>query len=205
VLTCYLIRHATCAPVGKAIAGWTPGVHLDEQGRVQAARLAERFAGLPLAGVFSSPLERARETAAPLAATLGLPVVTLDGVGEVRFGEWTGATLDALSGRADWHRWNRFRSVATPPGGELMLEVQARAVRSLEELRRMHRDGAVAIVSHADVIRAVIAHALGTPLDHLLRMEIGPASVSALRMTDESVQVLGVNSDGPATIWCRPA
>jgi probable phosphomutase (TIGR03848 family) len=201
MLTCYLIRHATCSPVGKSIAGWTPGVHLDEQGRMQATRLAERFAGVKVHAIYSSPLERARETAAPMAEVLGLPVTTLEGVGEVRFGEWTGHTLDALSSRPDWHRWNRFRSVATPPGGELMLEVQARAVRALEELRASHRNGAVAVVSHADVIRAVIAHALGTPLDHLLRMEVSPASVSALRIWEDTVQVLGVNAEGPAGQW----
>lgn len=191
--TFLLVRHALCDPVGQSIAGRSPGVHLNEAGRVQAARLAERLSEFPIEAVFSAPLERARETAAPLADRLGVSVRAIDALNEIDFGEWTGCALGELSGQPTWTRFNTLRSVTRVPGGESMLEVQARAVSAVEEIRRMVPEGQCAIVSHGDVIRSLVAHCAGIPLDLMLRLEISPASVSVLRITDHEISVRAVN------------
>src|SRR6059036_1326091 len=110
--------------VEKTITGWLPGVHLNPSGVRQAGRLSERLAGAGIVAIYSSPLERAVETAQPLAGKLGLSVVQRRALGEIHFGDWTGRTLDQLDGDAEWRRFNSFRSSTQPPGGELMPEVQ---------------------------------------------------------------------------------
>lgn len=195
--TFLLIRHATCPPVGRALAGRAPGVHLDEAGRGQAARLAERLAAVPVAALYSSPLERARETAAPLAARLGLPVCDAPGAMEIDFGEWTGRTLDELACDPRWGPFNAFRGGTRIPGGELLIEAQARIVAELERLRARHPEAVVAVVSHADVIRAALCHYAGIPLDLMLRIEIACASVSVVEVTPHGARILRLN-DGEA-------
>ena len=198
--TFLLIRHAMCDPVGRSIAGRAPGVHLNELGRAQAERLAQRLAGVPLDAVYTSPLERARETAEPLARRLGLAVRVVEALGELDFGDWTGRALAELDALGDWRRFNALRSITGAPGGELMLEVQARVVRALEAMRREHPDGRCAVVSHGDVVRGAIAHYAGVPLDFLQRLEVGPASVSVLRVTETEVAVRAINlADEP--VW----
>ena len=191
--TFLLVRHALCDPVGQSIAGRSPGVHLNDAGRVQAARLSDRLSAFPIQAVFSAPLERARETAAPLADRLRLPVRTIEALGEIDFGEWTGRSLGELAGQPTWTRFNTLRSLTRVPGGEAMLEVQARAVSAVEEIRRTIPEGQCAVVSHGDVIRGLLAHCAGIPLDLMLRLEISPASVSVLRITEHEISVRAVN------------
>ena len=193
--TLLLVRHALCDPVGKAIAGRSPGVLLNETGRAQAERLTQRLAAVPVEALYSSPLERARETARPIAERLGLEVRVAPGLMELDYGEWTGLTLDEIRASTAWKQFNSFRSCARIPGGELMLEVQARVVAELERVRERH-DGWVVAVSHGDVIRAAIAHYAGIPLDLMQRLEIGPASVSALSFDAGGVRLLRLNDTG---------
>ena len=180
--TFYLIRHGLTDAVHERISGRTPGVHLNAAGQAQAEELAKRLSGLGIAAVFSGPLERVREMAAPLCQQLGLQLETTAAFDEVDFGEWTNRTFEELRGEPHWHRFNSFRSSVAPPGGELMLEVQARAVAKLEELRSRH--DVVAIVSHGDVIRGIVAHFLGLPLDFIHRLQIDPASITILQLED---------------------
>jgi probable phosphomutase (TIGR03848 family) len=196
--TFLLIRHAATDAVGRRIAGWTPGVHLNADGRVQAARLADRLVHWPIAAIYSSPLERARETAAPLAEALGLTVQASDALGELHYGEWTDVDLTELAARPSWQRWNSFRSGTRVPGGELMLELQARMVGALASLCALHPDETVALISHAEAIRGALAHYLGIPLDMSLRLEVAPASVSVLALHDWGPRLLRVNDTGDA-------
>lgn len=191
--TFLLIRHAAGDHVGKTIVGRSPGVHLNELGRRQADRLAEQLSAEPVQAIYSSPLERARETAEPIARRLGLEVRTADEITELDFGDWTGRSLDELAADPTWQRFNTFRSGTRIPGGELMQEVQTRIVSYIERLRTESPEGSIALVSHGDVIRGAVAYYLGMPLDLLLRLEISPASVTAIAIAGEGPQVLYVN------------
>jgi broad specificity phosphatase PhoE len=188
-----LIRHATCDPVGHILAGRTPGIGLNEDGRAQAAALAAALRTEPLSAVCSSPLQRAMETAAAIAAPHGLPVLEVAGLQEIDFGEWTGSSFADLAGDATWHDFNVLRGTTRVPGGELVLEVQARAVAALLLLVQQHAGASIAIVTHGDVIRAVLGHLLGMPVDNLLRLEIAPAAVSTVVFDGRSPRVIGVN------------
>ena len=192
--TVLLVRHATCDPVGKSLAGRRAGVSLNAEGRAQAERLARWLAPVPVAAVFTSPLERAHETAAYLAAARGVAVVPNEGLTELDFGEWTGRRLDALAGDPRWPPFNAFRSGTRPPGGEMMLEAQARAVAAVLAIAARYPDATVAVVSHADVIKSIVCHFAGIPLDHFLRLEIAPASVTALAVHEWGAQLLALNA-----------
>jgi broad specificity phosphatase PhoE len=196
--TFLLIRHAMCDPVGRSIAGRTHGIHLNDAGRAQAERLAARLAGVALDAVYSSPRERAIETAEPITRSRACRAVVVDALDEIDFGRWTGNTLRELDDDDEWARFNSLRSVARIPGGEQMLDVQARSLSALEVMRRAHPDGRCAVVSHGDVIRGTVAHFAGIPVDLMMRLEIAPASVSVLRITEREVGIHGVNlSDEP--------
>jgi broad specificity phosphatase PhoE len=173
-----LIRHAAFDGVGRVLAGRSHRVQLHTEGRQQAERLARALADEPVAAVYSSPQPRALATAEALAAPHGLQATVLDAFDEVDFGDWTGREIASLDGDATWHAFNTARSTTRIPGGELMLEVQARALAGLTEVHRRHGDALVAIISHADVIRAVLAHAHGMPIDEMLRLSVEPASIS---------------------------
>ena len=175
------------------LVGRAPGVSLGAEGRRQAEALAERLAGVPLEAVYSSPLERARETAAPIAARLGLAVRAVEELTELDFGDWTGRTIGELAGSERWRLFNTFRSGTAAPNGEHMLEVQARMVRALERLRGAHPDGRVAVVGHGDPLKATLAHYLGVPLDLFQRIEIDPGSLSVVELADHGPRVLLVN------------
>jgi probable phosphoglycerate mutase len=194
--TFLLIRHAHCDPVGHAIAGRALGVHLNGRGKAEAATLGARLAGLPIGAVYSSPLERAVQTATAVAERLGLRVETAPGLNEVDFGEWTGRTLAELDQTAEWKSFNSFRSGTRIPGGESMTEVLARALAELGRLDRAHAGSRelVAVVSHGDVLRAVIAHYLGIPTDLFQRIELSPASVSVLTLEPHGPRLLLLNS-----------
>lgn len=174
-----LIRHAQNDWVGKKLAGWTPDIHLNDEGRAQAQALAQRLSGVPLAAVYSSPLERTLETAQPLADAHGLGVQVRDGLGEARYGRWTGRSLEELKDEELWPVVQVYPGGARFPEGESMREVQARIVAELDAIRDAHGGETVAVVSHSDPIKMAVAHYLGLPLDLFQRLVISPASVTA--------------------------
>ncbi len=175
-----LFRHASTEQTGKRLSGWTPGVHLSEQGVHEAEALAERLAPLELDAVYSSPLERCLETATAVAEPRGLKVETVEDVGEVRYGEWTGRELSELAKQDLWRVVQRHPSGARFPEGESILEMQTRAVLACERLRADHAGQTVGVCSHADVIKAITAHYLGMHLDLFQRLVVSPASVTAI-------------------------
>jgi probable phosphoglycerate mutase len=198
VTTLLLIRHASHALVGKALAGRKDGVRLDGRGRRQADALAERLATTPIAAVYTSPRERAVETATPLAQRLAL-ALRIDGAfDEIDFGEWTGKSFDELAREPAWPLWVDRRSVAQPPHGERFADVQRRALEGIERLRERHANETIAIYSHGDVIKSVLAHFLGVSLDHLERFDVAPASVSIVAAGAGWAQVRRINDTAAA-------
>lgn len=192
-MTLFLIRHALTAATGTALSGRSPGLPLTQQGRHQAERLADNLAREGIQRIFSSPLERALQTAAPLACKLGLRVEISEALTDIDFGDWTGALIAKLEPLEKWRQWNLFRSSVRIPNGELMSEVQARMIIEVERLSREFPEEKVALVSHADPIRTVLAHFLGMPLDLLHRLEISPASVTIVDISHWGAQVLQAN------------
>ncbi|MFA9432802.1 MSMEG_4193 family putative phosphomutase [Egicoccus sp. AB-alg2] len=197
--TILLVRHATTAATGKRLGGWTPGVHLDDAGREQAERTAGLLAGLPIAAVYASPLERTQETARIVARPHGLRVRTRRDIGEVDYGEWTDKPLGQLRRRSLWPVIQHTPSRVTFPSGESMRGMQWRAVEALEKIAGDHAGETVVAVSHADVIKAALAHFLGMPLDTFQRLLVSPASVSVLHLgADGPPMLLGCNLTGEA-------
>lgn len=191
--TFLLIRHGLTDAVGKTITGRLPGVRLNEIGRKQADELYARLGRWKIDAIYSSPLERALETAAPTARRLKLDVTRSELLSEVDFGEWSGKSLDELGQLQAWKLYNTFRSSTRAPGGEMMLEVQARMVEQLNRCAREHPDKTLALFSHADAIRAALVHFLGMPIDLLHRIEVRPASINVVRLAEWGPQVLLVN------------
>jgi probable phosphomutase (TIGR03848 family) len=175
-----LLRHAVTDHTGARLSGWTPGLHLSEEGRQQAKALAERLGPLPVDALYASPLERCQETAAAIADARGLTVETLEDVGEVRYGDWTGRTLKELAREPLWKVVQATPSAARFPGGESLYQMQARAVQTIERLRAAHPEQTVAVCSHGDVIKALVCHYLGMHLDLFQRVVVGPASLTAV-------------------------
>jgi probable phosphoglycerate mutase len=165
--------------------------------------LADRLATLPIGAIYSSPLERAQETAAPIGARLCLRVESAPGLNEVDFGEWTGRTLKALETVPGWRAFNEHRSSSRIPGGETMAEVLARAWEEMERIRRIQAGSGtmVAVVSHGDVLRALVAHSVGMPMDLIQRLELSPASVSMLALEDHGPRLLLLNSTAGLPQW----
>jgi len=191
-----LIRHAANDWVGERLAGWTPGVHLNDEGRAQVAALVKRLAEVPLATVYSSPLERTVETAQPLAEAHDLAVQVREDLGEARFGQWTGRTLKELQSEELWPVVQVYPSGARFPGGESLREVQARLVSELDTIRDSHAGQTVAVVSHSDPIKMAVAHYLGLSLDLFQRLTISPASVTAFSFTRFGPRLLCLNETG---------
>lgn len=191
--TIFLVRHAAHDLVGHVLCGRMPGVHLGEAGRRQAALLARRLGREGLAAVYTSPLPRACETAAAIAAPLGMDARTCDGLNEIEFGDWTGRSFASLEGDPHWRRWNAERDAERPPGGETMREAQQRASRCIRRMAEEHPDAAVAAVSHADVIKAVLAEVLGLPLGAHAKFEISPAGLSAIQLWHGGARILCMN------------
>lgn len=194
--TFYLIRHGTCDPVGKRISGRKPGVYLNEDGRREARELAERMANVALDAIYSSPMERTRETAEPLARLSGLEIRVSDAFHEIDFGAWTGKSYRELAEIEEWRQYNHFRSGIAIPGGERAIEVQARVIAELERLRRMHEGERVAVFTHADVIRLTVLYYLGAPAEFNVRLEISPASVSVLKLGSWGPEIQRLNDAG---------
>lgn len=191
--TLFLARHAAHALVGRVLCGRMPGVHLGEAGRREAAALARRLARERPAALFSSPQPRALETAEAIARETGLVPETCAALDEIAFGAWTGRGFDELAGDPRWRRWNEARAAERPPGGETMGEAQARMLAWMEGLRARHPEGAVAAVSHADVIKAALAGVLGLSLDAHARFEIGTAGISAVALWPGGAKLLSMN------------
>jgi probable phosphoglycerate mutase len=191
-----LIRHGMNDWVHGRLAGWTPGVHLNEQGQAQAHSLAERLAALPIDAVYSSPLERAIETAQPLAAARGLPLRIVEGVGEVRYGEWTGGELKELAKHELWPGVQFYPSGTRFPNGETLGEVQARAIAALDALRAQHPKQIIAVISHADLIKLVVAYYVGMHIDLFQRLVINPAALTAFGFGPMGPRLLAFNDTG---------
>jgi probable phosphoglycerate mutase len=198
--TVLLVRHGTTPSTGKVLPGRAPGLHLSDEGQRQAAAVAERLATLPrIDALYSSPLERARETAAPLARALGRRVTIERGLLECDFGDWTGAELKALMKLPEWTTVQRYPSGFRFPGGESFAEMQTRIVGAVQRLCERHPGGVVAAFSHADPIKAAVAHAMGTHLDLFQRIVISTCSVTAITYGASGPVVLTVNDTGNLT------
>jgi probable phosphoglycerate mutase len=196
-----LVRHGQTPTTGKVLPGRAAGLHLAEKGLQQAETVAARIAALQsderkVAAVYASPLERTRETAAPIAKALGLRVQRLKGLLEADFGEWTGAQLKDLYKKPEWRTVQRNPSGFRFPGGESFTEMQTRISTAIDGLRAAHPGETVVAVSHADPIKAAVAHAMGTHLDLFQRIVVSPCSVSAILYGADAPIVLAVNSTG---------
>jgi probable phosphomutase (TIGR03848 family) len=195
--TILLVRHGQTNSTGKVLPGRAAGLHLADAGREQAERAAARIGELEgIAAVYTSPLERARETAAPIGTSTGQRPRIDRGLNECDFGEWTGASLRRLMRKREWRTIQRAPSTFRFPGGESFPEMQHRIVTTLERLRDQHRGRTIVCVSHADPIKAAVAHALGTHLDLFQRIVISTAAISVILWTDGGPVVLTVNSTG---------
>lgn len=195
--TLHLVRHAQHAIVGSTLTGRMDGVRLSPEGREQAARLAGRFGREPIAAVLASPRERSQDTAEPIARALGLQVETSVALDEIDVGDWQGRAFSDLADIPLWNRWNAVRSLVRPPGGESMVEVQARLIGHIIALRSRFPDGALVLVSHAEPIRALLLYMLGLHVDAWSRIEVAPASVSTVAVDDWGARVLGLNEATP--------
>lgn len=195
--TFLLIRHGAHDLLGRTLTGRTRDVHLNTVGKRQAQWLAERMRGFRVDAVLSSPLTRCMETASPIAAALGLSVEPLEAANEVDFGSWSGFDFSELQNVPRWKRYNHVRSMVPPPEGETVLSVQMRVLSGLEKLCQSYPDGCVAVVSHADVIKAILAYCLGMPIDLFHRLEITPGSFSMLRLGGDEPRILCLNVTMP--------
>ena len=201
-----LVRHGKTPTTGKHLPGRARGLHLSDDGRREAEAAAERIAALPkVDAVYASPLERARETAAPIAARRELKVQAHKGLLECDYGEWTGAELKALRKLPEWKVVQRHPSAFVFPGGESMAGMQTRFVGTLRSLAEAHPGGVVVAVSHADPIRAAVADALGSHLDMFQRVVVGTASVTAIAYGPLGPTVLAVNAYGSLSQLGAPA
>jgi len=201
-----LVRHGQTPTTGKLLPGRAAGLHLAEVGREQATRAAERIAALPkVDAIYASPLERARETALPIAAAHGLKVQIDKGLLECDFGDWTGAELKKLMKLPEWNTVQRAPSTFTFPNGESFIAMQTRMVSAIDRLRAKHAGGVIVLVSHADPIKAAVAHAMGTHIDLFQRIVIGTCSVSAIAYGMGAPIVLTVNSTGGSLAELRPS
>jgi len=196
-----LVRHGQTPTTGKVLPGRAPGLHLADKGLQQAETVAQRIALLQsdkrkVAAIYASPLERTQETAAPIAKALGLRVRRHQGLLEADFGSWTGAELKKLYKLPEWRTVQRNPSGFRFPGGESFTEMQTRICGAIDKLRVAHPGETVVAVSHADPIKAAVAHAMGTHLDLFQRIVVSPCSVSAVLYGVDGPVVLAVNSTG---------
>lgn len=207
--TVLLVRHGNTADTGIRLTGWSPGVALNELGHAQATHLAERLADVELTAIVSSPLQRCRETAEAIGAAQSSaaqssavrPTVELDpGVGECDYGDWTGRELRELVTEPEWRLVQDHPSAARFPGGESLAETSHRAVRAVRgHINRLHQTWAhptVLVCSHGDVIKAIVADAMGLHLDLFQRIQVDPCSLSAIRYTTTRPFLLRVNDTG---------
>ncbi|HEX4532311.1 MAG TPA: MSMEG_4193 family putative phosphomutase [Acidimicrobiia bacterium] len=191
-----LARHAVTPQTGPMLSGRAPGIDLSDQGRDQAKALGERLAGLPVAVVYASPIERTTQTAEAVAQHHGLTVQPLPGVIEADYGDWTGGQLSELAKTDLWKTVQRAPSRARFPGGESLAEMQTRMVSALEQVVARHPGELVVVVSHADPIKAAIAHYTGVHLDLFQRIVVSPASVTVFELSAHGAAMLKCNDTG---------
>jgi len=191
-----LVRHGRTPTTGAVLPGRAPGLHLSDEGRAQAEVAAARISGLrrPPVAVYASPLERAMETAKPIASRLGLRVRSDRGLLECDFGSWTGGQLKTLVRRREWRTIINLPSAFRFPGGESFAEMQARITETIDRLSEKHRGESFVAVSHADTIKAAIAATAGVPLDLFQRLVVSPCSLTVLSRSDAGYRVLCMNS-----------
>ncbi|MEV5707114.1 histidine phosphatase family protein [Actinoallomurus sp. NPDC052274] len=196
--TLLLVRHGLTEMTGPVLAGWTPGVHLDERGRKQVAELAARLAPVPLDAIVSSPLDRCQETAeAILTGRDDLGVQTDDRLGEVKYGEWTGRPLEELAKEDLWKVVQAHPSAARFPGGESLAEAQHRAVSAIREWNdRLGPEATYVVCSHGDIIKAIVADAVGLHLDQFQRIQADPAALTVIRYTELRPFLVRLNDVG---------
>lgn len=201
-----LVRHGQTPTTGQVLPGRAAGLHLADTGHDQARRVAARIAELPkVDAIYASPLERARETAAPIGKALSQRVRIAKGLLECDFGDWTGEKLAMLMKKPEWATVQRSPSTFRFPNGESFTEMQNRIVGALDAIRAAHPGGTVVCVSHADPIKAAVAHAMGTHLDLFQRIVISTCSVSAIAYSGWGPTVLTVNSTGGSLAELRPS
>ena len=188
-----LIRHAHTDALGRFLAGRAAGVPLSTIGRAQAERLGRVLAALPLAGIYTSPLERAVETARGIAHHQPVRIHEDADLHEIDFGDWTGRTFAELDELVEWQAFNERRSAAAVPHGEAPARVQERIVGAITRLTGANRGGTIALVTHADVIRTAVLYIAGSSLDFWQRFEISPASITAVSVSGSAFRLLYVN------------
>jgi probable phosphomutase (TIGR03848 family) len=192
-----LIRHGENEYVKKGrLAGRLADVHLNEKGREQAQVLAERLSSAPIKAIYSSPLERAMETAEPIAKALSLEIIPRDGLLETDYGEWQGKTLKQLRRRKLWRSVQRTPSLMRFPGGETFAECQQRVCGEIERIYRGHKPkDLVACVFHSDPIKLAVAFYIGLPIDNFQRLMIAPASITGIHIGETGSSLLNLNVD----------
>jgi len=201
-----MVRHGRTPTTGKVLPGRAAGLHLADSGKAEAEAVAKRIAEIKgVSAVYASPFERARETAAPIGKILGQKVQIHKGLLECDFGDWTGAQLTSLMKKPEWTTVQKAPSTFRFPHGESFTEMQQRMVSALDDIRAKHPGGIVVCVSHADPIKASVAHAMGTPLDLFQRIVISTCSVTAVLVGDGAPIVLTVNSTGTSLKDLRPS
>jgi len=193
--TFIFVRHGLTDAVGHLMTGHAAGVHLNATGRDQAASLPARLGNVPIAALYASPLERARETAQPIADARGLRIQIEPRFIEVEFGEWTNRRFADLASDPHWRLYNAFRGVTRPPSGEALVDVQMRTASAVFDLHARHPDETIVVVSHADTLRAVLLYLLGMPVDFVQRLELSPARISVVQFGESAPRVLQVNGD----------
>lgn len=199
--TIIFVRHAVTSHTGHRLSGRLPGIHLSEEGRSQAEAVAAGLENVPFDAVYSSPIDRTMETARAIAARQGLRVRPRQGLSEVDFGKWTNKTFKVLVRNKLWPVIQRWPSGVRFPEGESFLEVHQRAVGEVEKLRAKHPKQTICCVSHADVLKLIVAHYLGMHMDLFQRLDIGPASVTVIAVGSMGPRVVTVNA--PATSLAR--
>ncbi len=199
-----LIRHGLAEYKPGRLYGWTPGVHLSAEGRDQAKRLAERLEPVKLSALYSSPLERCCETAEAILDGRRLTMEIVEELGEVRYGSWQGKTFQSLVKKPLWRTVQLVPSQARFPGGESLLELQTRGVAAVEAIRGRHKSGVIAIVSHADMIKALVAHYLGLHLDLFQRIHIDTASLTAIAFHGAFPRIVKMSDTGDYSSLAPP-
>lgn len=196
-----LIRHGENDYVKQGrLAGRLPGIHLNKKGCEQADLLASKLHGAPVKAVYSSPLERALETATPIASSLGLEVIVREGLIETDYGEWQNQKLKGLSRQKIWKIVQSSPRLMRFPGGESFSEAQLRIVNELIELSKLcDPKDMVVCVSHADPIKLAVAYFIGLPIDMFQRLALAPASITALMVNESGSQLLSMNLDANFT------
>ena len=196
-----LVRHAenNYTQTGK-LAGWIKGVHLNEVGRLQASTLADNLAIYPIKYIYSSPLVRALETARPIASSKNLNVLKCTQIGEVRYGQWQGKSLRVLRRRKLWNQIQNVPSLSSFPDGESIRYAQSRAVGAVEKILVKHPKSCIVLVSHADVIKMILAHYMGLALDLYQRIVVDTASISELYISYDGVKVIRINQTTKVSI-----